>query len=226
MSRVVAVVEGQTEQDFVRDVLSPWLGARGVFLTARLVGKPGYKGGVGEYPRARTDILVVRKSDPSVIVTTMFDFYGMPASWPGRSQAGQAPHSHKAQLVEKSLRDDISQTMGDSFNTSRFIPYIQLHEFEALLFSGPATVCKVLRAPEKVERIQKVREAFVTPEEINDSPTTAPSKRLESLFADYRKRLHGLIAASRIGIQQMRKECPHFDAWVKTLEELAMKDMP
>ena len=148
----------------------------------------------------------------------------MPTSWPGRSQAGQVLHSNKAQLVEKSLRDDISQTMGGSFNTSRFIPYIQLYEFEGLLFSDPATVCEVLRAPGKVERIQKVRDAFVTPEEINDSPTTAPSKRLESLFADYRKRLHGLIAASRIGIQQMRKECPHFDAWITSLEELAMKD--
>ncbi len=223
MSRVVAVVEGQTEQDFVRNVLAPWLGARGVFLTARLVGKPGQKGGVGEYPRARMDILVVLKSDPTVIVTTMFDFYGMPTSWPGRSLAKQETHSCKAQLLENLLHDDISKVMGDSFNGSRFIPYIQLHEFEALLFSDPATVCEVLRSPEKADHIQKMRDGFVTPEEINDSPTTAPSKRLERLFADYRKRLHGVIAASRIGIQHMREECPHFNAWVEALERLAVK---
>lgn len=222
MSRIIVIVEGQTEQDFVRDVLAPWLGARGVYLTARLVGKPGHKGGVGEYQRGRTDILLLLKSDPNVYVTTFFDFYGMPDSWPGRSQAGLAAQSNKGQLVEQAIHNDISQTMGGSFNASRFIPYIQLHEFEALLFSHPSTVSDVLRAPQKTDKVQAIRDAFLTPEEINDDPNTAPSKRLKSLFSDYRKRLHGVITANRIGIQQMRNECPHFNEWIGMLENLAV----
>src|SRR5260221_5145423 len=73
-TRVIAVVEGHTEQPFVREVLAPWLGDRRVYMSARLVGKPGQKGGVGEYTRAKKDIVALLKQ-PGTLVTTMFDFY-------------------------------------------------------------------------------------------------------------------------------------------------------
>jgi hypothetical protein len=85
-----------------------------------------------------------------------------------------------------------------------------MHEFEALVFSHPPTICEVLRSPESEEDVQAIRDEFSTPEEINDDPNTAPSKRLLNLFAEYRKRLHGLIAARRIGVETMLSECPHF----------------
>lgn len=220
MSRVVAVVEGQTEQDFVRNVLAPWLATRGVYLTARLVGKPGHKGGVGEYQRAKTDILVVLKTDAKVFATTMFDFYGMPNSWPAREDAAKASHAEKAQLVENAVRQDISRDMGPAFQTSRFLPYIQMYEFESLLFSKPSAVCEVLRSPKQLTQVEQIRASFANPEEINDGPQTAPSKRLLRVFSDYRKRLHGLISANRIGLQEMRSECPHFNEWVERLEAL------
>jgi hypothetical protein len=94
-SRVIAVVEGQTEQTFVREVLAPWLAERTVFLSPRLVGKPGHKGGVGEYSRAKKDMLALLKQEAGTIITTMFDFYAMPFSWPGREEASKAPHKKK-----------------------------------------------------------------------------------------------------------------------------------
>src|ERR1700680_1523762 len=123
--RVMAVVEGQTEQTFVREVLAPWLGARGVFLSPRLVGKPGHKGGVGEYPRARKDIVALLKQETSTLVTTMFDFYGMPFSWPGRKEASKVHHDKKASIVERALLEDIAKGPGKKFDRKRFVPYIQ-----------------------------------------------------------------------------------------------------
>jgi hypothetical protein len=220
MSRVIALVEGQTEQNFVQDLLAPYLGVKGVYITARLIGKPGHKGGVGEYERTRRDILILLKQENDTIITTMFDFYGMPDSWPGRSSAKDASFSQKAIIVERGIRDDITMEFGGSFDERRFLPYIQMHEFEALLFADPPAIAKVLRSPNAESSVQDIRNAFTSPEEINDNITSAPSKRLLTLFSDYRKRLHGPIIAVRIGIEKMRTECPHFAEWLAKLELL------
>lgn len=217
MNRVIAVVEGQTEQGFVREVLAPYLAVHGVSLTARLVGKPGHKGGVGAYQRARRDILLLLRQESDTVVTTMFDFYGMPNSWPGRQTAKAAPAAEKAAIVENAIRHDILQELGTSTSERRFYPYVQMHEFESLLFCDPATTCAVLRSAKSALSVQAIRDSFSTPEEINDDPNTAPSRRLERLFRAYRKRLHGLIAAQRIGIEKMLDQCPHFSVWVEKL---------
>jgi len=225
MSRVIAVVEGQTEQGFVRDVLAPFLESKRVYMSARLVGKPGHKGGDCRYERAKRDVISSLRQEADTVVTTMFDFYALPNSWPGRAKAKAAPLPQKADMVEAAVMDDISYSLGESFDKSRFRPYIQMHEFEALLFSHPATICAVLRSPKSEREVQSIRDAFQNPEEINDNSATAPSKRLLDVFADYRKRLHGLIAAQRIGIDAMRKECPHFARWVEILESLGLRGM-
>jgi uncharacterized protein DUF4276 len=220
MNRVIAVVEGYTEQAFVRDVLAPWLGSHGVGFSARLVGKPGQKGGVGRYPRVQRDILALLKQRSIPFVTTMFDFYGMPNSWPGRKKAAKAPHARKASTVEKAVLDDISAIVGSRFDKRRFLPYIQMHEFEALLFSRPSVIADVVLDANIADDLQAIRDEFETPEEIDDSPETAPSKRIEKLTRVFHKPLHGLIAVRRIGIETIRRECPHFDEWLTALEKL------
>jgi hypothetical protein len=223
MSRVIAVVEGQTEQGFVREVLAPFLRSQNVHMTARLVGKPGHKGGDCRYERAKRDVLALLRQEADTIITTMFDFYALPDSWPGRTGAKTALLAEKAGMVETAVHEDVCRELGKSFDKGRFRPYIQMHEFEALLFSQPATICAVLRSPESEKQVQAIRAKFSNPEEINDNSETAPSKRLLKLFADYRKRLHGSIAAQSIGIDAMRKECPHFAGWVGMLESLGLR---
>ena len=169
--------------------------------------------------------MLLLRQEADTVVTTMFDFYALPDSWPGRAEARTAPFSKKASIVETAVKEDILNEFGTSFDKNRFRPYIQMHEFEALLFSQPRTICAVLRSPESEKQVQAIRDSFQNPEEINDSSTTAPSKRLLGVFADYRKRLHGLIAAQRIGIDAMRKECPHFARWVGMLESLGLCGM-
>jgi Domain of unknown function (DUF4276) len=223
MSRVIAVVEGQTEQGFVREVLAPFLGHENVHMSARLVGKPGHKGGDCRYERAKRDVLALLNQERETIVTTMFDFYALPDSWPGRTDARTTSTAEKAVVVEAAVKADILHELGTSFDQSRFHPYIQMHEFEALLFSQPAAICAVLRSAGSEKQVQAIRAAFSNPEEINDNSETAPSKRLLKLFADYQKRLHGSIVAKRIGVDAMRRECPHFSGWVGMLESLGLR---
>jgi len=221
MSRVLALVEGRTEQTFVRQVLAPHLGGRGVYLSARLVGKPGHKGGVGVYARARADILSILKQDTSVLCTTMFDYYAMPSSWPGRMDARNANVSSddRARMVEVALADDVGTTLGDSFNRARFIPYLQMHEFEALLFSDVVELAGVIGA-ECANELGRIISEFPNPEDINDDAHTAPSQRILQLCATYRKVLHGSIIAGRIGLNVMRQRCSHFNQWLAGLEGL------
>ena len=217
MSRVYAVVEGHTEQAFVENVLAPWLGEKGVFICASLIGKPGHKGGRVEYVRGKSDILEFCTKEKTTFITTMIDFFRLPSSWPGRDQADSAHHDSKAQIVESAIHEDICKSLGDSFNSSRFISYVQMYEFEALLFSQPEIIADVTGEIKLAPQLAEIRQAFKTPEHINDAPTTAPSKRIESLVSTYKKRTDGRIAAEKIGMDRMLAECPHFAGWVERL---------
>jgi hypothetical protein len=221
IKRVFVLVEGRTEELFVREVLGPWLDARGVLITAHQMGKPGHRGGIGEYPRAQREIVNWLCRDRSSILTTLFDFYGMPDSWPGRIHAAGLPYPDKALWVEKAIHEDIVLGMGHRFPPERFIPHVQIHEFEALVFTDPHMLCEVLRAPEMLEIVDDIRNDYANPEMINDSPETAPSKRLLRIFDHYRKTIHGVITTKRVGLPALRRACPHFDLWVSKLENLA-----
>lgn len=220
LQRVVVLVEGRTEELFVREVLAPWLDARGVLITAHQMGRPGHRGGIGEYPRAQREILNWLCRDQTSILTTLFDFYGMPESWPGRVHAARLSYPENGLWVEKELFEDIINRLGRRFPRERFIPHVQLHEFEALVFTDPRILCDVLRAPEMLGVVEDIREEYPNPEMINDSPETAPSKRLLRIFDDYRKAIHGVITTRRVGLPALRLACPHFALWVKKLENL------
>jgi hypothetical protein len=217
---VVAIVEGQTERTFVRDVLAPWLGWKGVMLTARLIGKPGHKGGIGEFARAKNEIANLLKQESRTVVTTMFDFYGMPTTWPGRADASRVRHDRKARTVEAAIKEAMQTHLGSAFDETRLHPYVQMHEFEALLFSQPNTISEVMRAEDLLVELEEIRNSFESPEHINDGPETAPSKRLEAIFPYYQKTFHGILASKKIAIDTMRRECSHFDEWLTTLESL------
>ena len=102
----------------------------------------------------------------------------------------------------------------------RFVfPYVQMHEFEGLLFSDVGTFERVIPgAP--IDDLRSIRAAFDRPEDINDDPNTVPSKRIRQLIPMYRKRLHGPGVAGEIGLDAIRSECPRFDGWLHRLEAL------
>lgn len=217
MSRVIAVVEGSTEQTFIRDVLAPWLwDASRVELVASAAGKPGKKGG-NNYAKVKRDIIKHLKNPHFQKVTTFFDFYGMTPKWPGRIDARRKSHAHKPLTVEKALHDDIKEEVGSDM-IGRLLPYIQMHEFEALLFADTSALPDVLRKPSTKDELDEIRATYATPEEINDSALTAPSKRIVSIYPFYQKPFHGVLAAKLVTVDVMIGECPHFKEWVTALQ--------
>jgi hypothetical protein len=119
------------------------------------------------------------------------------------------------------MRDDLVAEMGRRFDAERFVPFVVMHEFEGLLFSDCAAFSRGIGRPHLESGLREIRDQFASPEEINDSPVTAPSKRVEALVPGYDKPLFGTLAVLEIGLAHIRAECPHFNGWVRQLESLA-----
>jgi len=218
MNRVRVLVEGQTEQAFIRDILSPYFDLRQIYLHAVKLRR---QGGITPYERAKDVITKSLKEDAALICTTMVDFYGMPTDWPGREQANRCRGcAEKADIVEDSILKDITESLGSSFNPFRLMPYVQMHEFEALLFSSPLKLAESLGDKKLSSIFQTIRNEFSTPEEINDNYDTCPSRRIEGFFEGFKKTINGISAASRIGLETIRQECPHFNKWIEKLENI------
>ncbi len=227
-SRLLVHVEGQTEETFVNEVLGPHLLTKGyTSISARIVGNArlrSRRGGIRAWPAVKSDIVRHLKEDPGCGATTMVDYYRLPASgeraWPGRAEGAGKSTSEKASLVEHSLLNEIMSESGSSFDQNRFVPFVTMHEFEGLLFSECAAFAAAICRTELAAEFAAIRNNFTTPEDINDSEMTAPSKRVENLIPNYEKPLLGVLAALEIGLPRMRSECPHFHEWLLKLETL------
>ncbi len=155
----------------------------------------------------------------------MVDYYALPSDsengWPGRAEAnGLGSASAKVAKVQNSISEDICTEMGSGFDPSRFVSFVLMHEFEALLFSDCARFAETIGQSQLASKFQAIRDDFSTPEAINDSPTTAPSKRITSLFPSYQKVLHGNLAILGITLDAIKEQCPNFRTWIERLEFL------
>lgn len=110
--------------------------------------------------------------------------------------------------MEKAIKNDI--------NDWRFYPYIQLHEFEAVLFSSDKGFIKYFDEDNTLE-LQEIIDKYENPEDINSTPDGAPSKRLLRIVPEYDKVMYGNIIALEIGITTILDRCPRFKKWVNTL---------
>jgi hypothetical protein len=210
--RLAISVEGQTEYEFCREVLTGHLAAFEVHIepkivvTKRNLSGPNATGGSIGIDRFRNE---VRRLLPSFdYVTTLYDFYGFKNRLPAETP------------------DALCSRMSESLEQPRrLIPYVQVYEFEALLFSAPLVLGAYLDSLSFGEAIAAAVEACGGAEEVNDDPQTAPSKRLESLFRHhlgrrYDKVFHGPLLATEIGLPALRAACPRFDTWLTQLENL------
>jgi hypothetical protein len=222
MKRSLVLVEGQTEERFIKVVLQDhFLALSAVIIptiltTKRVMNGPNFKGGVSSFRQFERDALRLLGGDTSALITTMLDYYQLPLDFPGMTDRPNAKPADRVQHVEKALHQH-------SGNRRNFLPYLALHEYEALLFSSrdelPRTMMLSAAQPEFV----KIIEQFGTPEDINEHPGYSPSKRIEAIFPGYRKTIHGPLVSKRIGLQVMREKCPHFNEWVARLEAFATR---
>ena len=221
MTTVHVICEGQTEEAFVNDLLVEPFAHKGIYLRPALIGRPGHKGGNFKFDRLYPDVQKRLFADRTCYCTTFFDFYGLPASFPGKNSLNpQSAIEDKAQTLQAELSARLTEKLGvDAMR--RFIPYVQMYEFEALLFSDPKKMATGMDKPELAEHLRGIAQAFATPEAINNSPQTAPSKRIAGLIPGYEKPLMGALAALEIGLDKMREQCLLFNGWLSQIEALA-----
>ena len=220
--------EGQTEQGFVEEVLRPYLqeqgvkSVKGILITTNK--KKNARGGMLSYNHAVTDIGLLRqtKKDDEYarhIFTTMFDLYALPNDFPGYAVAQTIGDPY---VRVNSLETDFAKDINDG----RFIPYIQLHEFEALLFCGIAHIAKYYPGCDKrCKQLENdLLDAGGNPELINNGPSTAPSKRIikaiegdKKTHYNYNKPVTGKNVVKQIGIETLRAKCRHFNDWIEKL---------
>lgn len=220
--RLNFIVEGQTEETFVNQTLKPHLSRFSVGVSARVVTTSKqrgamYRGGLSSYAKARRDITLWTKQDRNADVrfTTMFDLYGLPTDFPGYSTAAHDDPYQRVAALEDALGKDISDR--------RFVPYIQLHEFEALILSDPQELDSQFdNRADGIARLETMVSQFASPEHVNDSTDTAPSKRIIREIPEYegRKASAGPIVTEKIGLPTLRSKCAHFSEWLDKLESL------
>jgi len=219
MIRIHIICEGQTEEMFVKELLQPSFIPKGIDLKPSLIGRPGHKGGNVRFERLFLDIRNRLLSDSSAFCTTFFDYYGLPPDFPGKEASkGFVDIEKKSKELNKTVKRKIKQKIGDA--AYRFIPYVQMHEFEALLFSDPESFANSIERTDLKSYFRSIRDEFQSPESINDNPTTAPSKRILKRVEDYEKPIMGCIAALGISLKTMRDECELFNSWLTQLENL------
>lgn len=220
--RLHVTAEGPTEQSFVKKVLVPHLANFQVFADGRSVltsrdnkAAREYRGGLVSYTKAKADIIDWIKEDDAAECrfTTMFDLYALPDDFPGYGEARNVSDPYKKiELLEHSFAKDI----GDR----RFLPYIQLHEFEALILADPRKLdWEYLDHADSINNLLSLVDGK-NPELMNDGPTTAPSKRILKEIPEYHKPTAGVAVAAQIGLPALRSKCHHFNEWLTKLEQL------
>ncbi len=173
MKNVYIYCEGQTEESFVNEVLYPYFLNTEIYVTpiictTKRTVKQKHKGGVSDYNKIRNELTILCKQHKHEFVTTMFDYYAMPNNTPGIG--------HVESDIYKRI-EQIEQTINIDIGAPNLFFSFSLHEFEGLLFSNPKSF-KLITGEDITAKIQRIRNEFPTPEHINNSPETAPSKRL------------------------------------------------
>lgn len=214
------LVEGQSDEAFVKQTLKPWLAERSVFVqgpvvlwTRRLPAGGGDRGGVGSWAQIRKSLAPLL-GDSNAWVTTLLDFYGLPDDLPGFvQQKGQGNAHEQVANVQAALADALG-------NPPRFVPFLALHELEAWLFVAPTVVSEHFGSTALAAKLAAEVPDLGGPESINHGPTSHPCARLSRHCPSYKKTSDGPTMLGKIGIAAIRDRCPHFDGWLTRLEAL------
>ena len=221
---VIAIVEGKTEQIFIESILAPYMGQKNIGIHATQVSKPGQKGGDVRFSRVKRDLELHLKQRTDTFVTTFIDYYGT-KEWPGLdSVPSQALPAQIAKTINEATKTQVVSLFSEHQAERRFIPFVAVHEFEALLFSDTGILARQLGVDES--KVVTVISECGSPEAINNNPLTAPSKRLDTWSAngEFPKTTMGVSIAKEIGIEKIRNECPLFSEWLNTFEEIQRSD--
>lgn len=216
MNRIIIICEGQTEQEFCNTLLQPHFCAHGITLQAPLIKKT--MGGIANWNVLKREIETYLRREKDVLVTTLIDYYGI------KDSHGFPLWAEKQAIADKNQRlDELEAAMladVDENLRPHFVPYLQLHEFEGLLFSDKQAFYTTFNEYElaREDELEQTFADFNNPEMINDGVETSPSHRLKRIISGYDKVVYGCCLAEAIGLNKMRQKSPRFDNWLKRLE--------
>ena len=215
MKRLVFIVEGRSEEQFITHFLIPYLANErglGVFpMNAQQLTtnrKKSIRGGSISFGKLANDVRNAAHSG-NTLVTTMIDFFKLPTDFPEYSK-----EKKDIVVIESAVRKNLSNEVSPAV----FLPYIQLHEFEALLFSSMDGFKAIVDDKTVLSKLEAIENRYSNPEDINGGEQTAPSKRMMRLF-NYEKVTDSYDALSKIPIDVIRSKCPRFDRWLQLLEK-------
>ena len=217
MRGIYILCEGQSEEEFVNSILRPHFNSYDIYDVRPILmsTSKGHKGGDVKYDRLKFNIEKLLNREHDVIVTTFIDYFRLKTDFPSFEVAQQKNNKYeRIDILERALSEII--------NNPRFIPYIQLHEFEGLLFASEVGFESLTDIPTK--NLNQLKEAVYeknNPEELNDGEQTAPSKRLERLIPgfDRNKPFYGGLIADFNTLRPVQERCTRFNNWVQTLIE-------
>jgi hypothetical protein len=220
---LVVSVEGVSEEAFVNRLLRPhlqlhgWSGVTPVGVATSLE-PDGRRGGLTNWPAVEQDLrdLFNQYQGPDYRFTSLWDFYGTPDSFPGFAAArATPPGTDRAAIVEGKL--------SAHFHEPRFLPYVQMYEFEALVLAAIDGLKELHSSKAAALAALKVQcEAVGNFETINDGPTTHPARRIDAVLPGFwnTKEDDGPIALRTVGLDPPRRWCPRFNQWVARLERI------
>ena len=220
MNRVIALVEGKTERRICKEIFAPELFKKDIYFYSTVVGKDNYKGG-NNFSRVCDDLRGLLKQESNTLVTMLFDYYGL-SKWPNYEQARKAPFDSRPAIMEEAIKNAVLKEFVN-LNITRFIPYVQMHEIESLLFADPAVMARVFGRPDLEQEFAQIVTNAGGCEQINDSSSTAPSKRIQRMVTSYKKGAgddaHAHRILKEIGLTTVRKKCPKFHLWLTEIEQ-------
>jgi hypothetical protein len=214
MKRVIIICEGETEREFCKNVLAPHLIHNNIFIQAPLIKRS--MGGIVRWSILKKEI-ETHLREPNVIVSTLIDYYGLyhKYNFPGWAEGEKILNKNdRMSFLENAMGEDIADAI-----RHRYIPYLQLHEFEGLLFNDIRHFYDQVPKTELVG-ITELKRTFAdydNPEMINNNRETSPSHRLKRIIKGYNKPLYGHYFAEAIGIDQIRAKSPRFNQWVEKI---------
>jgi hypothetical protein len=216
MSRIIIICEGETEQSFCKIVLGPYFADKGLYIQSPLIKQT--RGGITNWSNLKTQIENYLKEDRTAFVSLFIDYYGIyqKHDFPAWKASRDIVNKNEClDFLEQKMQEDIVSEL-----RCRFIPYMQLHEFESLLFNHINIFHEQIPATNLVglSELQSTFEQFSNPEMINNRPETAPSRRLSRIIKGYNKVVYGNILAEAIGLVKIRNKCPRFNAWIDKIE--------
>jgi hypothetical protein len=222
MVEVIVFAEGPTEEQFIKRVVAPALQPLRVFLKPQMLKtSQEARGGAINFDRLKFNARNTLRQQPTAVLTTLLDLYGLDSTFPGFEEAKTKPDLHSRVMhLNAALHQELVAYVG--CRPERFIAHIQPYEFEGLLFSDTLALSQTEPGWQMgMVKLAAVRAEFETPEHINNSYETKPSRRLEQLLQPgYKKTRHGPLAAERVTLSAMEKECQHFRLWMEALRHL------